>query len=112
MPLKGTKEMRGAHICDLEIFLEAFYRPSKQHSKLILVGSRHLQPQENIYIQRNNCQESPNNNLSFLELGPQRPFLVPESILSQNIFLPTTQGPDMKNIFCVTLVVKIYFVKV
>ena len=44
--------------------------------------------------------------------GIPRPFLVPEIILSQNIFLPTTQGPDMKNIFCVTLAVKIYFVKV
>jgi len=103
MLFKGPKEMRGAHICDLEIFLEAFSRPNKQHSKLILVGSRHLQPQENIYIQRNNCQESPNGGkitiFFFLELGPQRPFLVPEIILSQNIFLPTTQGPDMKNMF-------------
>ena len=40
-----------------------------------------------------------NDNPFFLELGPQIPFLVPEIILSQNIFLPTTQGPDMKNIF-------------
>ena len=69
----------------------------------ILVGGRHLQPQENIYIQRNNCQESPNGGkitiFFFLELGPQRPFLVPEIILSQNIFLPTTQGPDIKKYF-------------
>ena len=35
---------------------------------------------------------------SFLELGPQRLLLVSENILSQNIFLPRTQGPDMKNI--------------
>ena len=35
-------------------------RPNHQYSKLILVGSRHLQPQKNIYIQRNSCQESPN----------------------------------------------------
>jgi len=40
MPFKGPKETRGAHICNLEIFLEAFSRPNKQHSKLILVGHR------------------------------------------------------------------------
>ena len=34
-----------------------------------------------------------------LELGSQRLLLVSENIFSQNIFLPTTQGPDMKNIF-------------
>jgi len=100
MPFKGPKKLRGACICDVEMFLEAFSRPNKQHSKLILVGRRHLQLQENIYIQRNNCQESPqwwkNNNIFFLELEPQKPFLVPEIILSQNIFLPTIQGPDMK----------------
>jgi len=42
------------------LYLEACSRPNHQHSKLILVGSRHLQPQENIYIHRNSCQESPN----------------------------------------------------
>jgi len=60
MPFKGLEETRGVCICNLEIFLEAFSMPKKQHSKLILVGSRHLQPQENIYIQRNNFQKSPN----------------------------------------------------
>jgi len=50
MQFKGPKELRGACICDVEIFLEAFSRPNKQHSKLILVGSMHLQPQENICI--------------------------------------------------------------
>jgi len=35
------------------------------------------------------------NNIPFpLELGPQTPLLVPKYILSQNISLPTTQGPD------------------
>jgi len=43
------------------------------------------------------------------ELGPQRVLLVPENILSQNIFqwknifLSRTQGPDMKNIFLPTI---------
>jgi len=41
-----------------------------------------------------------NNFFFFLELGPQRLLLVSENIFSQNIFLPTTQGPGMKNIFC------------
>jgi len=44
--MKWPEEMRGACICNLEIFLEAFSRPNKQHSKLIIVGSRHLQPQK------------------------------------------------------------------
>jgi len=39
----------------------------------------------------------------FLELGPQRLLLVSENIFSQNIFLPKTQGPDMKNIFLPTM---------
>jgi len=60
MPFKGPEEMRGVCICDLEIFLEAFSRPNKQHFKLILVDSRHLQLQENIDLQRNKYQESPN----------------------------------------------------
>jgi len=72
----------------------------------ILVGRRHLQPQENIYIQRNNFQESPNGGkitIFFLELRLQRLLLVSENIFSQNIFLPRTQGPDMKNIFLPTI---------
>jgi len=75
------------------LYLEACSMPNHQHSKLILVGSRHLQPQENIYIQRNNCQESPNGGkitIFFLELGPQTLLLVSENIFSQNIFLPRT----------------------
>jgi len=36
---------------------------------------------------------------SFLELGPQRPLLVQENILGKNIFLPKTQGQDIKNTF-------------
>jgi len=50
-----------------------------------------------------------NNNLFFLELGPQALLLVLENILSQNIFLPTTQGPDMKNMFWPHSTDKIYF---
>jgi len=43
------------------------------------------------------------NNNFFLELGPRRLLLVSESIFSQNIFLPRTQGPDMKNILLPTI---------
>ena len=39
----------------------------------------------------------------FLELGPQGLLLVSENIFSQNIFLPTIQGPNMKNIFLPTM---------
>jgi len=42
------------------------------------------------------------NNIFFLEPGPKTLLLVPENNLSQNIFLPTIQGPDMKNIFLPT----------
>jgi len=37
------------------------------------------------------------------ELGPQRLLLVSENIFSQNIFIPRTQGPDIKNIFLPTI---------
>jgi len=44
-----------------------------------------------------------NNLFFFLELGPHRLFFVSENIFSQNIFLPRTQGSDMKNIFLPTM---------
>ena len=69
--------------------MEACSRPNHQYSKLILVGSRHLQPQKNIYIQRNSCQESPNGGKITIFFSGTR---TPETLISLRKYISTNNS--------------------
>jgi len=68
------------------------------HALALLIGSRHLQPQENIYIQRNNCVRKyfQSKYISTKNSGSRQEKYFLGCVTHQNV----------------TLVVKIYFVKV